>query len=579
MSTSTISVTDLFCGAGGSSSGAAAAGGDVRMAINHWQLAVETHNTNFPQTDHDVNDISAVDPRRYPSTTALIGSPECTNHTQAKGKSFQQKYSLFGEQPDPSEERSRATMWDIPRIIVENVVEARKWRPWDGWIQAMDCLGYHHEVVYFNSMFAWPTPQSRDRMYVVFWKKGNKKPDLSIKPLAYCHDCGRNVEAVQSWKNPHKRWGKWGRYGKRGQYWYRCPSCTEIVEPYYFCAANAIDWSLPAPRIGDRKRPLKPKTLARIETGLKKFAGQTVLVDLSRTHGHNNRATSVTSPTPTQQTANTLGIGMPFVLDTLYTHSEKPPKGVDVPLPSQTGRQTLAVGVPKPFIYSFYSRENVAAGVDEAIGTFPTEPRHALAVPPFMVELFGTGSNRSIERPLGGITAQGNNYAVAVPKPFLVGNYTPGTHIDPNSPMGAITSVDHHSVAVPAPVLVGHYSSPTVSNAVTDPVGSLTQIDKHSLVLPAAFLMSYYGTDNYADIIEAMGTQSTVDRHALVAKKSSVEDCGFRMLQPHEIGKGMAFPGDYVVLGTKRDQVKQYGAAVTPPVMELLFSRCKATLE
>jgi DNA (cytosine-5)-methyltransferase 1 len=52
-----------------------------------------------------------------------------------------------------------------------------------------------------------------------------------------------------------------------------------------------------------------------------------------------------------------------------------------------------------------------------------------------------------------------------------------------------------------------------------------------------------------------------------------VEDCGFRMLQPHEIGRAMAFPSDYIVLGTQRERVKQYGNAVTPLVMQLLFER------
>jgi DNA (cytosine-5)-methyltransferase 1 len=53
MLTSDITVTDQFCGAGGSSSGAAAAGATIKLALNHWKLAVETHNTNFPETDHE----------------------------------------------------------------------------------------------------------------------------------------------------------------------------------------------------------------------------------------------------------------------------------------------------------------------------------------------------------------------------------------------------------------------------------------------------------------------------------------------------------------------------------------------
>ena len=41
--------TDMFCGAGGSSQGATKGGAQVVMAMNHWSLAVETHNTNFSE--------------------------------------------------------------------------------------------------------------------------------------------------------------------------------------------------------------------------------------------------------------------------------------------------------------------------------------------------------------------------------------------------------------------------------------------------------------------------------------------------------------------------------------------------
>lgn len=169
--TSYVTVTDQFCGAGGSSLGASLAGAEIKLALNHWKLAVETHNTNFPNTDHDCTDISAVDPRRYPSTDILITSPECTNHSLAKGKirRWQQQLDMFGKlELDPAEERSRATMWDVCRfaeahhyriIIVENVVEARHWAPFPAWLQAMHLLGYDHQIVYLNSMFAHPTPQ------------------------------------------------------------------------------------------------------------------------------------------------------------------------------------------------------------------------------------------------------------------------------------------------------------------------------------------------------------------------------------------------------------------------------------
>jgi DNA (cytosine-5)-methyltransferase 1 len=41
----------------------------------------------------------------------------------------------------------------------------------------------------------------------------------------------------------------------------------------------------------------------------------------------------------------------------------------------------------------------------------------------------------------------------------------------------------------------------------------------------------------------------------------------------------MAFPGDYTVLGTQREKVKQLGNAVTPPVMEMLIKRGVESLQ
>lgn len=61
----TVTATDLFAGAGGSTTGATQAGARVVIAANHWRLAVDTHQANHPDTQHDCADISQVEPRRY----------------------------------------------------------------------------------------------------------------------------------------------------------------------------------------------------------------------------------------------------------------------------------------------------------------------------------------------------------------------------------------------------------------------------------------------------------------------------------------------------------------------------------
>jgi C-5 cytosine-specific DNA methylase/Hint domain len=73
----TLTVTDLFCGAGGSSQGAEEAGTQLALGLNHWRRAINTHSANFPHAEHDCADVSVCDPRYYPTTDLLIASPEC----------------------------------------------------------------------------------------------------------------------------------------------------------------------------------------------------------------------------------------------------------------------------------------------------------------------------------------------------------------------------------------------------------------------------------------------------------------------------------------------------------------------
>lgn len=150
---------DMFCGAGGSSTGFVAAGGRLLGAANHWKLAIDTHNTNHPNVDHYLANISLSDPRAYPTTDVLIASPECVNHSSAKRKA----HRTLWDPDDPkfaAEERSRATMFDVVRfayqhryklVIVENVVEARNWELFDSWLGNMTALGYEHKAIFLNS--------------------------------------------------------------------------------------------------------------------------------------------------------------------------------------------------------------------------------------------------------------------------------------------------------------------------------------------------------------------------------------------------------------------------------------------
>ena len=116
MKPSALTVTDQFCGAGGSSTGALAAGAEIRVALNHWQLAIETYGHNHGRAVPIIEraDVSNTDPRRYPSTDILITSPECTTHSPSGGnrrRPAPQRDLFAPQKDDPSLTRSRATMW------------------------------------------------------------------------------------------------------------------------------------------------------------------------------------------------------------------------------------------------------------------------------------------------------------------------------------------------------------------------------------------------------------------------------------------------------------------------------------
>jgi DNA (cytosine-5)-methyltransferase 1 len=416
-----ITVTDQFCGAGGSSQGVrslsnrSGGGIEVKLALNHWKLAIETHNTNFPDAFHDCTDVSACDPRRYISTDILITSPECTNHSLAKGqKVVKSQMELYDQgKIDPAADRSRATMWDVPRfaeyhnynaIIVENVVDARKWVMFDSWLQAMHALGYNHRCVYLNSMHCHPTPQSRDRMYVVFWKKGNKPPLLDFSPKAWCPKCESDIDSVQTFKKTGNNWGKY-----RKQYVYCCPIHTIPVKPYYYAAFNAIDWSDIGKRIGDRKKALSENTIKRIEYGLNKYGKDPFLV-LNYSPGYSK---PINQPVGAITCQDHHGIVSPFIIKGEHSEHMNLRSSADV-FQTQATRQTMSLVVP------------------------------------FVVELNASGKARDISQPVCTVTADGNHHGLVTTEKWnsFLASYNNGSHCvkHVSEEAGAVTTNDRLSI-------------------------------------------------------------------------------------------------------------------------------------
>ncbi|AMS03303.1 DNA methyltransferase [Gordonia phage Lucky10] len=473
----TLTLADFFCGAGGSSTGAMQVPGiTVAVAANHWDLAIDTHSANHPDTEHICADISQYEPRLFPRTNIAWLSPSCTKHSIAQGKRQADKQpDLFGETlPDAAAERSRATMWDVVRfaeyhayeaVIVENVVEVTAWPPYQAWLAAMDSLGYQHQVLMLNSMHAHAygtgAPQSRDRFYAVFWRRGNPKPDLEriIRPDAICDTCGP-VKAMQAWKRPGNTIGKY-----RSQYVYRCPSVTcrnSIVEPMFRPAADIIDWTLEGTRIGDRGRPLADKTMARIQAGIDRYWAPLL-----------------------------------------------------VPVEGRDGKQAQPVQAP--------SR------------TMTTRSETGLA---FMAELRGGSCDaRAVAEPLSTVAASGNHHGL------VTTYYGRGGTVTTGDALPTCTTVERHAL-----IMRNNEGAAEMSTPVTEPTRTITTTGHQSLL---------------------DSPTPTVD----------IQDVRFRMLEPREIAAAMDFPGGYVIRGTRREQVRQSGNAVTPPAARDLVSVVAESLQ
>lgn len=399
-----LTVTDLFCGAGGSSTGAAQIPGIViAAAANHWNLAVETHNSNHPDALHLCADLSQVDPRLFPTSDIGWFSPSCTKHSVAQGKKRQDKIGDHNGEvlPDAAAERSRATMWDVVRfaeyhdyraVIVENVVDVYYWPPFHAWLSAMSALGYHHRLVWLNSMhaqlFGRGAPQSRDRLYVVFWKEGATAPDLDLldRPLARCVECGP-VRPMKVWKKPNFQWGRY-----RAQYTFQCPTaqCRRPLEPAVRPAADVIDWSLQGTRIADRQKPLADKTMARIQAGIDRYWSPMIVEAAGNTYD----AADPKHPRHGQPGAYMRAWPTDQPLRTVHTTMSK---SLVIPVEGRDGKQAQPGDVP--------------------LRTMTTRNETALVqAHSFIAELRGGGSkHRPTASPLCTVTASGNHHGLVTP--------------------------------------------------------------------------------------------------------------------------------------------------------------------
>lgn len=416
-------VTDLFCGAGGTSTGIFQAGCDLDseielLAINHWQTAVNTHSLNHPGVRHICGRLENIKPdEAIPGgyLDLLTASPECIGHSNAAGGR-------------PKNDQSRCQAWiicdwltrlNVESLLIENVREFINWgrltkkgKPnkrfkgeyFKAFLQTLGNMGYRVEYRVVNAA-DFGDPTSRKRLLIM------------------------------------------ARRGRKFDW----PSASHFSESSngqgYRTAREIIDWDLKGQSIFRRKKALSPNTIRRIAAGLRKFGDVNAEPFLVMLYGTND-ARDINRPLPTV-TANGghIGLAQPFVA---VIKGASDAATIDGPLPTTTTKDHLAV--VEPFIIHLTHAGNRRQhSLHEPLPTVTSFNRGEMAlVEPFVANLSHGKSDsiRSVNIPLSTITtAKGGELAVC--EPIIVKYYGTATAQGINQPLDTVTSNDRFLLVEP----------------------------------------------------------------------------------------------------------------------------------
>lgn len=544
-------IIDLFCGAGGTTTGFAMAKDGIAQVIacvNHDPIAIESHWKNHPEVKHFEEDIRTLDltelamcakswQDKYPDAKLILwASLECTNFSKAKGG-----------QPRDADSRTLAdhlhryaTMLRPDYVMIENVVEFMSWGPLDDngkplsrkngqdylrWCNEMCQHGYVQEWRELNSA-DFGAYTSRNRLFGMFARPGLPiawpEPTHSKKP-------GQGMfEGLQKWM-PVK---------------------------------HVLDFNDEGQSIFDRKKPLSEKTLERIYAGLLKYVakGDKAFISKYFSGRPKGKVNSINEPGPTNTTwgGNTLiqPISLLKYNSTNGETGKHTPPSLDNPSPvvSTQGRLGLVQG---EFLTHYYGQGGQHSSIENPAPVIPTKARTALIQPEFFLDKhFGTSTqNQSIEQPAGTLMPNDKHRLVSA-TPFIMPTSYDNPPKSVNDPAPTIqASRRHHYIVNPSHG--GHCTSTDRPCPVI-----VARQDKAPLYVVQAeqgsVSIAVYDTDSpcMIQIKQFMAAFGLVD-------------IKMRMLRVHELLKIQGFPNDYVLCGNQSDQKKFIGNSVVPLVVKV----------
>jgi DNA (cytosine-5)-methyltransferase 1 len=614
----TVTVTDLFCGAGGSSTGAQQAldrlGMRMRLlAVNHWPVAIETHQKNHPHAVHYCQDVATIKPHLAVASgrlDLLMASPTCIYHSRARGgrpTSDQQRMDPWHIVTWLTELRVRCLLVEnVPEFVDWTAVDVRTGRPitsrrgeyFQRWVETIKGLGFAVDWRILNAA-DYGDATTRHRFFLIARSDG--------KPLRW--------PTPTHTKNPQQA----DLFGSHLQPW----------RP----ARDIIDWSVPGTSIFTRKRPLSPKTLARIYAGALKFRWPEPFLVILRNH---MAAQGVDLPLPAITAGGKhIGLAQPFLFANRTNNIAKDPNTDPVPTICSRGNAALVepfiatvahgnapreknpdarrcrslnqplqtihagggkFGLVEPFIINRHG-ENGSVRAHKVADPMPTATCRGAGylVRPFIFRMnqgkHRFGEQRPIDDPLCTITTSGTDLGLV--EPFVLSQASGGAPRATDEPLPSMTCDGAHALIAP---YYGSGSGETCSS-VKSPLPTVTTKARFGMAMP----VTHHGRGNRArDVARdplptitganrgelAFITANFGERDGQAPRVHSIDDptptiCAqggvvlvrpgrdfdilFRMLEPHELAAAMGFTSGesrYEFTGTKTDVVRQIGNAV-----------------
>lgn len=620
---------DLFCGAGGTSTGVESAriNGEqcakIIACVNHDANAIASHAANHPEAMHFTEDIRTLElsalvahvqrMKQLYSDAHLVlwASLECTNFSKAKGG-------------QPRDADSRTLAEHLFRYIeainpdyiqIENVEEFMSWgdmdengkpismdkgRLYQRWVRNVRKYGYNFDFRILNAadygayttrkrffgifaknglpiVFPQPTHTSRSKLY----PKGSEVPDRQLPIIFEEYERQKANGALEPWK----------------------------------AVKDVLDFSDEGITIF-REKPLAEKTLERIYAGLIKFVAGGKDAFLIKYNSMNKagkyQAPGIDEPCPVVSTQNRLGVAQVCFLSKQFSeHPESKNVSVEEPAGAITCKDHHA------FISAYYGEKDHNSSVEVPAATLTTKDRFA-----FVSAHYGNGFNRSINEPSATVTTKDRFSLVS---PFFMNYYSGGgQHGSINEPCPAVTTVPKQRVV--APIFIDQQYGNSKPSSAEKPLGCITANPKYNLVKCCPWIMNT-NFSNVGSSIEEPAQTVTANRKwhylmnpqfnsaggsidnpcfTLIARMDKmppylvatetgrvaieiydtdspmtqkikefmalygIVDIKMRMLRIPELKRIMGFPENYVLIGTQANQKKFIGNAVEVTMARVL---------